>query len=147
MGDTVCGSKEVRILVADNDARVRSALQTLLNQEPELVIGECSDLESLMIQVKEFRPDLVLLDWELRGRPATALLFAAHALNFQPKTIVLSGRPECERAALAAGADAFVSKADPPEYLLNTLRKLVRESGKEVTSKKVGHTSHPKTSI
>jgi len=134
MGDAVSGSKEVRILVADNDARVRSALQTLLKQEPELVFGECSDLESLMVQIKEFKPDLVLLDWELRGRPATALLFAAHTPSFGPKTIVLSGRPESEQAALAAGADAFVSKADPPEYLLNTLRKLVRETGKEVTS-------------
>jgi len=134
MGKTVSGSREVRILVADNDARVRSALQTLLKQEPELVIGECSDLESLMVQVKKFKPALVLLDWELRGRPATALLFAAHTLNFRPKTIVLSGRPESEQAALAAGADAFVSKADPPEYLLNTLRKLIRETGKEVTS-------------
>ncbi len=133
-GDTVSGGKEVRILVADNDARVRSALQTLLKQEPDLVIGECSDLESLMFQAKEFKPDLVLLDWELRGRPATALLFAVHTFNFWHKTIVLSGRPEYEQAALAAGADAFVSKADPPECLLNTLRKLIRETGKEVPS-------------
>jgi len=124
----------VRILVADNDARVRSALQTLLKQEPGLVIGECSDLESLVVQVKEFKPDLVLLDWELRGRPATALLYAAHAANYRPKMIVLSGRPESEQAALDAGADAFVSKADPPERLLGTLHKLVSESGKEVPS-------------
>ena len=123
------GSREVRILVADNDARVRSALHTLLKQEPGLVISECSDLESLVVQIKEFKPDLVLLDWELRGRPATALLFAAHAGNYRPKTIVLSGRPESEQAALDAGADAFVSKADPPERLLDTLRKLVSEFG------------------
>ena len=128
------GSREVRILVADNDARVRSALHTLLEQEPGLVIGECSDLESLVVQVKEFKPDLVLLDWELRGRPATALLFAANAANYRPKTIVLSGRPESEQAALDAGADAFVSKADSPERLLGTLRKLVSESGKGVPS-------------
>jgi DNA-binding NarL/FixJ family response regulator len=124
----------VRILVADNDARVRSALRTFIEHEPGLVIGECSDLESLVVQVKEFKPDLVLLDWELRGRPATALLFAANASNYRPKTIVLSGRPESEQAALDAGADAFVSKADPPERLLGTLRNLVSESRKEVPS-------------
>jgi DNA-binding NarL/FixJ family response regulator len=122
----------VRILVADNDARVRSALYTLLEQEPGLVIGQCSDIESLVAQLKEFKPDLVLLDWELRGRPATALLFAATAPNYRHKTIVLSGRPESEGAALDAGADAFVSKADPPERLLDTLRKLVSESRGEV---------------
>jgi DNA-binding NarL/FixJ family response regulator len=32
--------------------------------------------------------------------------------------IILSGRPEVRRAALAAGADAFVCKCDPPERLL-----------------------------
>jgi CheY-like chemotaxis protein len=122
------GGREVRILVADNDARVRSALKTLLKQEPGLVIAECSDLESLVVQVKEFKPDLVLLDWVLQGRPATALLFAAHAADPWPKMIVLSGRPESEQAALAAGADAFVCKADPPERLLSTLHKLVHES-------------------
>ena len=133
-GDAVSGNREMRILVADNDARVRSALQTLLKQEPGLVVSECSDLESLVVQSEEFKPDLVLLDWELRGRPATALLFAARVPNFRPKTIVLSGRPETEKAALADGADAFVSKADPPDRLLSTLRKLVRELEKEITS-------------
>ena len=98
------------------------------------MVGECSDLESLVLQIKEFKPDLVLLDWELRGRPATALLFAAHTPSFRPKTIVLSGRPESEQAVLAAGADAFVSKADPPERLLSTLRELVRGSREEVAS-------------
>jgi CheY-like chemotaxis protein len=32
--------------------------------------------------------------------------------------IALSGRHEARRAALAAGANAFVSKTDPPETLL-----------------------------
>jgi DNA-binding response OmpR family regulator len=130
----VSGNKETRILVADDDVRVRSALQLLLRQEPGLVVGECSDLDSLLIQIEKFRPDLVLLDWELRGRPATAVLFPACVLDFHPKTIVLSSRPESEQPALAAGADAFVSKTDPPEELLSTFRMLVRESGKEVTT-------------
>jgi len=130
----VRGNKETRILVADDDVRVRSALQLLLRQEPGLVIGECSDLDSLLIKLEEFRPDLVFLDWELRGRPASAVLFAGRVLDFRPKTIVLSGRPESEQPALAAGADAFVSKADPPEQLLSTFRRLVRESGKEATT-------------
>ena len=133
-GLVVNESKEIRILVAESDARVRSALQLLLRQESGLVIGECSDLESLLVQVREFKPDLLLLDWELRGRPATALLFAAQSFDFRPKTIVLSGRPESEEAALASGADAFVSKGDPPDRLLSTFRRLVHKSGRGVVS-------------
>ena len=125
-------SRGIRVLVADNDVRVRSALQILLKQEAGLVIGECSDLESLVVQIREFKPDLLFLDWELRGRPATALLFATNVPDVRPKTIVLSRRPESEQAALAAGADAFVSKSDPPERLLFAFHKLVRESEQEL---------------
>jgi len=35
--------------------------------------------------------------------------------------IALSSNPESRRAALAAGADAFVSKGDPPEWLMDSI--------------------------
>jgi DNA-binding NarL/FixJ family response regulator len=125
----VGGVDQTRILVADNDARVRSALHTLLGQEPgQVSIRESADIGSLGLQVREFRPDLVLLDWELPGRPAAALLLALHGLEHHPRIIVLSTRPESEVEALAAGADAFVCKGDPPEQLLNSFRRLVHES-------------------
>jgi hypothetical protein len=40
--------------------------------------------------------------------------------------IVLGQHAAARSAALDAGADAFVSKADPPETLLRTLRGLVK---------------------
>ena len=122
------GEAATRILVADNDARVRSALRHLLKQEPgQLVIRDSADLGGLAAQVREFQPDLVLLDWELPGRPAAALLFALHGLERHPQVIVLSSRAEAEREALAMGADGFVSKGEPPERLLTIFRSLVRE--------------------
>ena len=38
--------------------------------------------------------------------------------------IVLSGRPEARQMALAAGADEFVSKIDPPEKLLAAIHTM-----------------------
>lgn len=116
-------------MVADNDARVRLALQTLLGQEPgRIEVRESADLGSLAVQVRQFRPDLVLLDWELPGRPAAALLLALHQLDYHPNVIVLSTRPEMEQDALDVGADGFVSKGDSPERLLQVLHKLVYDS-------------------
>ena len=116
-------------MVADNDARVRLALQTLLGQEPgRIEVRESADLGSLAVQVRQFRPDLVLLDWELPGRPAAALLLALHQLDYHPNVIVLSTRPELEQDALDVGADGFVSKGDSPERLLQVLHKLVDDS-------------------
>jgi DNA-binding NarL/FixJ family response regulator len=113
----------MRVLLADDQSKVRSALRLLLRQEPELsVVGEAVEVESLLAQTETARPDLVLLDWELPGLSTVDLLPALRALCPRLQVIVLSGRPEARRAALAAGADAFVSKGDPPERLLKTLR-------------------------
>lgn len=128
MGGTRLGEEQVRVLVADNDARVRRALRTLLGQESvQVVIRESPDVAGLVAEAREFQPDLILLDWELPGRPAAALLFASQAWVRWPKIIVLSRRPEEKEMVLAAGADAFVSKGDSPERLLGVYRSLLRE--------------------
>ena len=116
----------VRILVADSDLRVRSALHVLLLQEPEpTVVAECPDLDGLVAQLRVFDPHLILLDWDLPGRPVPALLFGRHAPAAHPKLIVLSRRPEARQTALAMGADDFVYKGDPPDTLLAACRRML----------------------
>lgn len=122
----------MRILLADDQARVRSALRLLLEQEPGLcVVGEAAETEEILAQIQATRPDLMLLDWELPGlalassiRSGKQLLSVLHGHCPDLRVIALSGQLEARQAALAAGADAFVSKGDPPERLLATLRKL-----------------------
>ena len=124
---------KTRVIVADSDPRVRSALRILLLEEPGLaLVGETSDLPGLVTQVRQLKPDLVLLDWELPGRPAAAMLLAQTTLDYKPKVIVFSARPESKEVALAAGSDAFVSKGDPPEVLLSAFRQLTQGSGEKV---------------
>ncbi|MCU0507195.1 MAG: response regulator [Anaerolineae bacterium] len=116
----------MRILIADGDLRVRAALHVLLTEEDEeAVVAECADLEGLVRQLQEFAPELVLLDWELPGRPAAAFLLARHETGARPKLIVLSTRLETRAAALAIGADDFVHKADPPEAVLQACRRVL----------------------
>lgn len=107
------------ILIADDQPRVRHALRLLLEQElaPEAV-DEAAEAKTLLAQVAASCPDLVLLDWGLPGMAAPDLLIALRQTRTALTIIVLSGQPEAEEKALAAGADAFVSKADPPERLL-----------------------------
>jgi two-component system response regulator DesR len=114
----------MRILIADNDLRVRAALHVLLvEQDDTVVVAECADLEGLVAQIQEFSPELVLLDWELPGRPAAAFLLArSHAAR--PKLIVLGTRLETRAAALAIGADDFVHKADPPDAFLAAVQRV-----------------------
>lgn len=114
----------MRILLADNQAKVRSALRALLAQQPGLaIVGEASEAREAMAQVKVLQPDLVLLDWDLRGLTAAVLLDLRKAC---PDLIVvaLSARPEMRQATLAAGANVFISKTDPPEHLLKSIRDI-----------------------
>ena len=118
----------MRVLLADDRAEIRSGLRLLLDQEPDLeVAGEVAEIDGLLALTRETRPDVILLDWELAG-----LLIAQHLpllRSFRPglRIIALSERPESRQAALASGADAFVSKGDQPEHLLIALRGLVSQ--------------------
>lgn len=109
----------MRILLADGQAKVRFALRVLLERQSEYkVVGEAVDAEDLLIQAALTCPDVVLLGWELSDRTPIELLPALRRLCPMLPVIALSGRLRARQAALAAGADAFVSKADPPERLL-----------------------------
>lgn len=118
----------MRVLLADDQAWLRSAIRFFLEQQSEIeTVGEAADISSLRQLIKTEMPDLILLDWELPGLSLIddrrAALHALRSNNPHLQIIVLSGRPESIPGALAAGANAFVSKADPPEKLLAALHK------------------------
>jgi len=115
----------MRALLADDQDRVRSALWLLLSQTSAAqVVGEATKLTQVLTRLGDVQPDVVLLDWELPGWPANGSVDALRRFSPDLKVIVLSGRPEARQAALDAGADAFVSKNDPPEKLLARLEEM-----------------------
>lgn len=115
----------MRVLLADQESKVRSALRLLLKQEAGLnVMGEAAKAEDLLAQMETSCPDLVLLDWELPGLRTSRMLPALRERCPKVRVIILSARPEARGAALAAGADTFVSKGDPPERLLAAVADL-----------------------
>ena len=117
--------RELRILIADDEPNVRFALKVLLGQRAEFQVdGEAADAKSLLERMEADCPDVVLLDWDLGGVTGDDLLPAMHQLCPRTTVIVLSGKSGIRQAALAAGAHAFISKADPPERLLRAVRSV-----------------------
>jgi DNA-binding NarL/FixJ family response regulator len=113
----------MRTLLADSQSRVRFALRSLLEEQSELiVVSEAADCQELLAQVGAACPDLVLIDWDLPGMAGADLFGALQKMCPGLHVIVLSSRPAAEREALAAGAQAFVSKAGPPEPLLAAIQ-------------------------
>ena len=124
----------MRILLADNQARVRFALRVLLERQPDLeVVDEAATREQVAAHASRSCPDLVLLDWSMASTSGSDLLLALRRACPGLGIIILSGRPEAREAAMAAGADAFVSKGNPPEELLAAIARLSRGGGAPVT--------------
>jgi DNA-binding NarL/FixJ family response regulator len=118
----------MRVLVVDAHPDVRWALRTAIREEAGLTVaGEVAHAEDLLEEARALRPDVILLEWELPDTPGEELLASLGSLDLGCRVIVLGGQPEVKEAALAAGADDFVSKADAPEPLLRALRRLVHE--------------------
>lgn len=115
----------MRVLVADDLFAVRSALALLLEQEIDLqVAGQVSDSAGLLQAVDKDPPDVILLDWELPGMPASDLVQRLRVSHPQMCIVALSSRPESEIAAMLAGVDAFIDKFTPPEAVLEALESL-----------------------
>jgi DNA-binding NarL/FixJ family response regulator len=114
----------IRILLGDDQPEVLSALRLLLEQEPTLsVVGEAGDHQRLLEQAETLDFDLLIFDWELPNHQASGLLPALRSRFPNLHVVALSSRPEAREAALLSGADSFVFKGDPPECLLEVVRR------------------------
>ena len=112
----------MKILLADDNPEVRSALRLLLEQEPiQAMVMEVADTQSLLAHLNENCPMVVLLDWELPKLHNSDFLAKVRSRCTETRVIALSSKFEARQAARAAGVDAFVSKAEPPEQILSTL--------------------------
>ena len=127
------GDESMRVLLADDQVWLRSALRLLLEQERNIeVVGEAIDAQALLAAAGQLHPDLILLDWELPGLKTNEarlrLMAALRALHPRLYIVALSGSDNMQSAWLFMGADACVSKAEPPEHLLAALQAAQRRT-------------------
>lgn len=116
----------MRILLADDEPKVCSAVRFILDQDPLVEgISEVGDAQQLLEACAQCEPDLILLDWELPSQmPVGHLLAKLRVQCPQVRIVALSGRPMVRKLALSLGANEFVCKGDPPDVLLRVLNSL-----------------------
>jgi DNA-binding NarL/FixJ family response regulator len=119
--------KRVRVLIADDHVSSRKGLKALLATSPELeLVEEAADGREAVRLVEEHRPDVVLMDAKMPvmdGLEATKVIKERYP---ECRVIVLTIATTYQADAVAAGADAFLNKADSPQHLLNTVLSLGR---------------------
>jgi DNA-binding NarL/FixJ family response regulator len=113
------------LLVADDHPVVCAGLRQLLDAEPDLRVTQAThDGAGTLQALACARFDLVLLDLNMPGITGLALVRAIRARVPAQKVLVLSFHNDVAtaRAALAAGANGFISKACPIDELLQAIR-------------------------
>ncbi|MEU7911050.1 BTAD domain-containing putative transcriptional regulator [Microbispora bryophytorum] len=122
------GGAALRVLIADDQALVRTGLKVILDSEPGLeLVGEAENGEQAIALVQSARPDVVLMDIQmprLDGLAAARRILAAEA---PPRVIMMTtfGTDENLYAALRAGVSGFVLKTSAPEQLIAAVRAAV----------------------
>ncbi|MEU4573945.1 BTAD domain-containing putative transcriptional regulator [Nonomuraea sp. ATR24] len=117
--------RPLRVLVADDQALVRTGLRVMLSAEPGLEFaGEATDGERAIAAVREAAPDVVLLDIQMPHLDGLAAARRILADPDPPKVIMMTtfGSDENLYAALRAGVSGFVLKTSPPEQLVAAIR-------------------------
>jgi len=121
-------AEPIRVLIVDDQPRARKSVKALLSTWQRVgEMYEASDGREAVQLVRELQPDAVLMDVrmpEMDGLQATVQIKASWP---QVKVVVLSMHLEYRDEALAAGADAFVSKGEPADRLLAVLLAIVDE--------------------
>jgi DNA-binding NarL/FixJ family response regulator len=119
------------ILIADDQAMVRGGFRALLDAEPGFtVVGEASDGDQALELVRQYRPDIVLMDIRMPGLDGlqAARLITAEPTLASTRVLVLTtfDLDEYIFAALRAGASGFLLKGMEPSELINAVRVIAR---------------------
>ncbi|MCA2177238.1 response regulator transcription factor [Nonomuraea glycinis] len=117
----------IRVLLAEDQGMVRGALASLLGLEPDIeVVGEAGDGEEAVAVAVRERPDIALLDIEMPVMDgiAAAAGIRARVPGCQVMILTTFGRPGYLRAAMEAGAVAFLVKDSPARELAAAVRRV-----------------------
>ncbi|MFJ3789065.1 response regulator [Kitasatospora sp. NPDC090091] len=142
----------IRVLVAEDQAAVRTALVMILRAEPDLeVVGQAADGEEAVRLALELKPDVVLMDVQmprLDGVSATRQVVSAGAA--QVLVLTTFDLDEYVYGALRAGAAGFLLKDLEADTLVEGIRTVARGDGMlapSVTRRLIGTFARPERTV
>lgn len=116
--------KPVKVLVVEDDLIIAASLEERLQRQGYEVIGPASDSDAALRLFYESRPDIALLDIELKGSPLDGIELSNALYRSSPLPILFltsyDERRFVERAKQAPMVH-YLLKSAPPEQLLIAL--------------------------
>ncbi|HEY7986943.1 MAG TPA: response regulator transcription factor [Methylophilaceae bacterium] len=122
-------AQQVRIMLVDDHAVVRSGIRRLLEQNPGFnVVAEAESGESAYQQFSEHLPDVTVMDLTMPGMGGMESIRRIIARHPTARILVLSMHEKAAFAsqALKAGAKGYLSKSGLAQELVNALETIVK---------------------
>jgi DNA-binding NarL/FixJ family response regulator len=115
----------IRVLVVDDQLRARQSLTALLATDPHVgEVQQAAGGSQALLVIEQMPPDLVLMDAQMPEMDGPEVTREIKRRWPHIKIFVLSMYVDYMADALAAGADAFISKGEPPDRLLTLINGL-----------------------
>jgi DNA-binding NarL/FixJ family response regulator len=115
----------IRVLIADDDALVRSALSMMLAGTDDIrIVAEVADGAEVAAAVDAYKPDLILMDIRMPKLDGLAATEQVRDREDAPAVIMLTTFDADDHVlrALRAGASGFLLKDTPPAEILKAVR-------------------------
>jgi two-component system response regulator NreC len=122
-------ANEIRLLLADDHAVVRSGLRLLLESQPEMkIVGEAENGAEAIQRTAELRPDVVLMDVEMPGINGIEATRRIRAESPATAVLALTMYEDDQYffEMLRAGAAGYVPKRAAPDELVSAIRVVSR---------------------
>lgn len=118
--------QKIRVLLADDQQRVRTGLRMLLELEPDIdVVGDAEDGQSAVRLASELDPDVVVMDIRMPGVDGLAATRSITEECGHCAVVIhtLHDDAAMRRVAARAGAREFVSKQQGEGALVSAIRR------------------------
>jgi DNA-binding NarL/FixJ family response regulator len=119
----------IRIMLVDDHAIVRSGFRRLLEQQPGChVVAEAADADRAYALFMEHEPDVTVLDLSMPGVSGLDAIRRIIARKPSAKILVFSMHEDASLAerAIQLGARGFVTKSSAPESLASAIADIVQ---------------------
>ncbi len=122
--------RTVSVGIVDDHDLFREGIAALLRREGRITIaGQAADSEGAVDLVRDFSPDVLLLDVSLPGDPARTTILRSLRLEPDLRIVILTMHQDAllRSELLTAGARAYLTKTAPSAELVSTILRVATE--------------------
>jgi len=116
----------INLIVADSQPVVRAGIEQLPQFDPDIsIMSSVADGEQALESVKQYQPDVLLLDIDLPKRDGLSVIEEMQKHNFKTKPVMFtSAAPKHVMRAIDMGVPGLVGKHNPPQKLAECIHSV-----------------------